>query len=261
MQKHPSIKETAFNCPHCGAYTTQYWHRACAIELGDNIRPHPMGKIEASERFNSLYKEKNTNTDEANKFLKLTQRVGAGEVFFAGEKEWGDMLFNLHLSKCYNCKQISIWRAEELIYPAYKLEVQAHASMPEDIKGDFIEASQICSISSRGSAALARLCIQKFCKHLGASGDNINDDIGFLVKNKGLNAKYQKMLDSARIIGNESVHPGEMDLKDDHETAAMLLNIINLLVEDFIAQPQKLDALYQRLPKNKKEAIVKRDSI
>ena len=24
--KEPSVKETAYSCPHCGAYTTHYWH-------------------------------------------------------------------------------------------------------------------------------------------------------------------------------------------------------------------------------------------
>ncbi|MBK6740703.1 MAG: hypothetical protein IPG64_24115 [Haliea sp.] len=33
MNMHePSINETAFNCPHCEAYTTQYWHN-CAVDF------------------------------------------------------------------------------------------------------------------------------------------------------------------------------------------------------------------------------------
>ena len=31
----PSIKKTAFDCPHCGAFTTQYWFNLHAEELED----------------------------------------------------------------------------------------------------------------------------------------------------------------------------------------------------------------------------------
>lgn len=49
-------------------------------------------------------------------------------------------------------------------------------------------------------------------------GKNIDDDIVRLVK-KGLNQTIQKALDAARVIGNEAVHPGTLDLKDNHDTA------------------------------------------
>ena len=29
----PSIDKTAFDCPHCGAFTTQYWFEAFATRL------------------------------------------------------------------------------------------------------------------------------------------------------------------------------------------------------------------------------------
>jgi hypothetical protein len=48
--------------------------------------------------------------------------------------------------------------------------------------------------------------------HLGESGKNLNTDIGNLVK-EGLSVDIQQALDSLRVIGNESVHPGELDLK------------------------------------------------
>ena len=62
------------------------------------------------------------------------------------------------------------------------------------------------------------------------------------------------------MIGNESVHPGEMDLKDDRETALALFRIINLIVETAITEPKRLDALYASLPKSKLEGIEKRDT-
>ena len=34
----PSVKETAFNCPHCGALTTQQWYVLAADEVGRELR-------------------------------------------------------------------------------------------------------------------------------------------------------------------------------------------------------------------------------
>jgi hypothetical protein len=133
-----------------------------------------------------------------------------------------------------------------------------HADLPEDIRHDFEEARSIITRSPRGAAALFRLCVQKLCAHLGESGKNINQDIAALVK-KGLNPLVQKSLDAVRVIGNEAVHPGELDLRDDPETAAQLAKLINFIVDAMITQPKQIDLIYGSLPADKREQIEKRD--
>ena len=54
--------------------------------------------------------------------------------------------------------------------------------------------------------------------NLGEKGEKLDDDIANLVK-RGLNPTVQKSLDIVRVIGNEAVHPGVLDLKDDRDTA------------------------------------------
>jgi hypothetical protein len=39
-------------------------------------------------------------------------------------------------------------------------------------------------------------------------------------------------LDSVRVIGNETVHPGTMDMRDDHDTAIKLFGLANLIVDE-----------------------------
>ena len=49
-------------------------------------------------------------------------------------------------------------------------------------------------------------------------GENLNADVAKLVK-KGLPVDVQQALDAVRVIGNEALHPGQMDLRDDRPTA------------------------------------------
>lgn len=93
---------------------------------------------------------------------------------------------------------------------------------------------------------------------LGEKGDNINDDIKSLVE-KGLPAEVQVALDSLRVIGNEAVHPGELDLTDDTETATGLFNLLNFVVKDRIAEPKARQRLFAKLPQKAVAAIKKRD--
>jgi len=130
--------------------------------------------------------------------------------------------------------------------------------MPEEIMKDYCEARSICSLSPRGATALLRLAIQKLCMHLGESGKNINTDIGNLVK-KGLPVKIQQALDIVRVTGNNAVHPGEMQLEEDPETADSLFELVNLIVENQISQPKSIKELYEKLPQGPVDAIKKRD--
>ena len=59
----PSIQETAFDCPHCGAYTTQTWYEVFAKRRPDEYRTPSLvtaqflEKIRADKAFPSEEKE------------------------------------------------------------------------------------------------------------------------------------------------------------------------------------------------------------
>jgi hypothetical protein len=69
-----------------------------------------------------------------------------------------------------------------------------------------------------------------------------------------LPVEIQEALDSLRVIGNESVHPGELNMKDDTKTALYLFDILNFIVDTMIVQPKKRKEIFERLPSSKKEA-------
>jgi hypothetical protein len=130
--------------------------------------------------------------------------------------------------------------------------------LPSDIRADYEEASEIVDLSPRGAAALLRLAIQKLCCHLGEKGKNINDDIASLVS-KGLLPIVQQSLDALRVIGNDAVHPGTIDLRDDRATAMQLFALVNFIANQMITHPRQAREIYGKLPSEKRDAIEKRD--
>ncbi len=135
----------------------------------------------------------------------------------------------------------------------------AHPDLPKPLQADYEEARAVLSRSPRSSAALLRLVLQKLCKELGEKGDKINDDIASMV-NKGLPVKVQQALDIVRVVGNEQVHPGELDIRDNPDLAAELFRLVNFIVEDRITRPKAITALYAALPANKLKGIQDRDA-
>ena len=69
----------------------------------------------------------------------------------------------------------------------------------------------------------------------------------------------QHALDAVRVIGNEAVHPGTLDLKDDRDTAMRLFGLMNIIAEQMISNPKHIKELYDKLPESKRTAIEKRD--
>jgi hypothetical protein len=65
----------------------------------------------------------------------------------------------------------------------------------------------------------------------------------------------QQALDIVRVIGNEAVHPGVLDLKDDRDTPTKLFSIINLIADQMITHPKAIKQMYDKLPEEKKKAI------
>ncbi|HEU4739532.1 MAG TPA: DUF4145 domain-containing protein [Solirubrobacterales bacterium] len=165
-----------------------------------------------------------------------------------------------YLCTCRNCHGKSLWNANEerCVDPVIGGGPRPHIEMPEDVKGDYEEARRIVGQSPRGASALLRLAVQKLCKDLGEKGENINEDIKSLVQ-KGLPEEVQEAMDSLRVIGNNAVHPGEMDLTDDTDTASALFNLLNFVVEEMIAKPKRRRGVFANLPAGVREAIKKRD--
>jgi hypothetical protein len=131
--------------------------------------------------------------------------------------------------------------------------------MDEEIKNLYLEAATIFTDSPKGSAALLRLALQKLLKQVGEKGENINNDIKKLVS-KNLDPKIQQALDLMRIVGNNAVHPGEINLDENKDLAVELFYILNFIADQMITRPKELDLLYNKIiPKETQEHIKRRD--
>lgn len=172
-------------------------------------------------------------------------------------------------STCGHCNKSACWlggsRNEarqyttgRMIDPVIVGAPQPHPDMPKDVIKDYREAMAVASESPRAAAALLRLSIQKLCKELGESGKNINDDIGNLVK-KGLPLEIQQALDIVRVVGNNSVHPGELSAADVAIVSNSLFELVNYIVEDRISRPKKLATMFSGLPEPARAGIASRD--
>jgi len=220
----PEVDKESFHCPNCNVLTHQFW----------------------SELYMKLVDPKKT---------------GSTMNYVVGYK----------VSQCYSCKKYSIWHQilskdlalddirYEMIYPTdLSYFPEPNPDLTDDIKRDYFEAGKILKDSPRGAAALLRLCVQKLVDQLEPGNGNINDKIAKMVK-KGLETEIQEALDLTRVIGNFSVHPGKLDLKDDQETAKLLFETINLIAEKLVSRPKRISKAYLKLPPNKLKAIEERD--
>ena len=144
-----------------------------------------------------------------------------------------------------------------MIYPRESSLPSPNEDMTDEIKKLYSEAASIFSDSPRASAALLRLCLEKLCKQIGEKGD-LNTCIGNLVK-KGLDKQIQQALDYCRVIGNNAVHSGTIDLEEDSEKALPLFDLVNDIAKEMLTKPREMDEKYATLPARSKEQVEERD--
>ncbi len=157
----PSIKETAFDCPHCGAYTTQYWFYLHADIISGEIKTPTF----PDEKFKTGIK--NNNDFDAEMKQKLTewvQKMESGLMFFQEKEEGSNNSYrvnNLYLSQCHNCDQISLWVHDNLVFPSQKAGALPNSDLPRYVKHNFEKARSILNHSLRGATVFFKLSIQK----------------------------------------------------------------------------------------------------
>lgn len=249
----PSISEVDFACPNCGAHSGQVWYKCYAERITDGSKIPDFFDVDKIQMAFDLAREEEKK-EAIGRILELSQKIDLGLPFLKEERFNADFrAYNIHFSQCFTCKKLAVWLYDNLLYPRKRTGVAPHPDLPEEIFRDFEEARSILELSPRGAAALLRLALQKLFGHLGETGD-INSIIANLVR-KGLDPIVQEALDSVRVMGNEAVHPGQMDLRDDLETVSELFDVINFITERMISYPLKLKAIYDKLPLDKRAAI------
>jgi hypothetical protein len=154
-------------------------------------------------------------------------------------------------SQCNNCNKYAMWVDEKIIYPKSILVDKPNPDMNQEIQDDYIEAANILNDSPRAAAAILRLALQKLCDQLGEKGKKLDDAIANLVK-KGLNPEIQKCLDTIRVVGNNAVHPGKIDIKENSDLVILLFEYINYIAEQMITFPNKISESYNKIPDTQK---------
>jgi hypothetical protein len=75
-----------------------------------------------------------------------------------------------------------------------------------------------------------------------------------------LDSEIQQALDAERVVGNNAVHPGQIDLRDDRSTAEKLFVLVNMIADRLVSQPRHVQEMFDALPENAKAQIEKRDA-
>lgn len=230
----PTFASNLFVCPHCNGYTQHTWH--------------------AVHRNNVNFIPREDST-----FVKLLPYQHPYlQPQYSGVYHYADQ--SIYISQCTHCHKIIIWYNFKIIYPLTGITASPNNYMPNEVKEFYNEAASVCALSPRSAAALLRLALQILLKELGGEGKNINDDIAKLTKDGVLKYEIKTACDILRVIGNNAVHPGQIDIKDNTEITNSLFGLLNLIVSETLERKAKIDSLYSLLPEGAKEAIEKRDS-
>ena len=122
----PSIREVTFDCPHCGAYTTQTWYDVYARNrLDENQTPALVvsGALERIRADNAMPPKIKAD------LLKALEKQIAGLLYLDPQtiQLYVGSVLNLHLSQCFNCRDFSVWVHDRLLFPASRQGPPPHS--------------------------------------------------------------------------------------------------------------------------------------
>ena len=242
----PAFGKSKLECPHCNVVSQQSW-------FNEGVSSTVINKIITHSYLDYRSGIPDYKQDAISAFINSNKASIA-----SGIKHY--MPPELSISTCTTCNETAIWIGEEIVYPLKSAIDPPNEDLDDDIKSLYNEAASIYALSPKGSSALLRLALQKMMKQIGKNGDNINNDIKELVAS-GLSVKIQQALDIVRVVGNNAVHPGQIDFDDGNDVANRLFHLINFIANELITKPKELDDLYTEIvPEETRGHISQRDS-
>lgn len=245
MDLTPAFGSRHFQCPHCGVASEQKWFDVtkvseCANGILKNVFYGYRAQIHDYQQ------------EAIAKFIEHAEHANNKHMpAFVPEK--------FSVATCQSCHEFTLWVDKSMVYPRASAIAGPNEDMDENVQTLYLEAATIVNDSPRGAAALLRLALQLLLIQLGKSGKNINNDIKELVSD-GLSVKIQQALDVLRVVGNNAVHPGQIDMTDGKDIALKLFHILNFIAEETITKPKDLGLLYVSVvPEEAQEHINTRD--
>lgn len=197
--KAPSANLDAFTCAYCGAYAQQSTHEVRCI----------------------------------NKLNVYRTRVLFDRI--SGSSE-------LCLKQCQFCGKDHLFDSEYniLLYPKKSSAPPAQEDMPEEVLALYKEAASIVSDSPSAACLLIRKALEVLLADL-TKETNLNKMITVITEDatKPWAKPLTPLLTSIRLIGNDAVHPREINRADNEQTALTLFSFLNICVDQLISQPLK----------------------
>ncbi len=245
MEFAPKYKSEKFKCPHCHVISQQRWFSSANLNAV------------VADIYKHIYLNYRANINDY-------QQRAISSFLQASNNEFPTGIATLlpsaiSVAVCQSCNEFSVWVSSKMEYPKNIPVEPANEDFNDEIKSLYDEASKIFSDSPKGATALLRLALQKLLKQIGHDGENINNDIKELVA-RGLSPKIQQALDLLRVVGNNAVHPGQINLDDNRDVAMKLFKILNIIADELITKPKEIDSLYNDvIPDETKGHIDQRD--
>jgi hypothetical protein len=245
MEFKPEFLSKKFKCPHCNIIAQQDWFNGTRLIIAINsIYEHIFLNYRTRIADYKQSAIQNFLEEATDKFPSQINQI---------------LPSSISVAICQSCNNFSIWVNKNLVYPRTVPVDSPNEDLADEIKSLYNEAATIFTDSPKGATALLRLALQLLLKQLGKEGKNINSDIGELVS-EGLSPKIQKSLDLLRVIGNNAVHPGQINLDDNKEIALKLFKILNVIADEMITRPTEINNIYDDIvPEETKKQISIRD--
>ena len=165
------------------------------------------------------------------------------------------LLSNFHAIQCQSCEAYSIFNDKEMIYPLNSDVPVPCEDMPNNIIEIYNEAKKVLVISPKSACALLRLALENLMDYLKVDGKNLKEKICKYCDEYHVDESLKKSFHILRIVGNEAVHPGTINIDDNEDIARSLFGILNYIVDETITRKNKIDKIFDDLPKNKTKDI------
>ncbi|PEE23012.1 hypothetical protein CON95_12610 [Bacillus toyonensis] len=232
LSKLPKLHAEVFDCPHCKCTTKHYWY----FLSGKNGKLSFLTWMMHNSRPKMV-----SNQVDPDGYI-------ATETSIKVEKDKMEGNWELGISVCSICKQYVLWRDGNIIYPNKHGVDDPNPDMPEAVSVLYNEARSIVQLSPKSACALLRLGLEKLLVHLKCpEKNNIYNNIKLLKERDNINDVVFDALNAVRLVGNNAVHPGKINIDDDPKIAGTLFWLLNFIVEELISKPAKVSEFKKSL--------------